>query len=90
MTVRKKPAPHCSRCSHNGVTWRELYGKRTWFCDLHLKEAENEAREAAAKRGVLPREMQSVTWEAIRALFPAAKKDALTPKVEAPPLKAVE
>ena len=50
MTVRKKPAPHCSRCSHNGVTWRELYGKRTWFCDLHLKEAENEAREAAAKR----------------------------------------
>jgi hypothetical protein len=50
MTVRKKPAPHCSRCAHNGVTWRELNGKRTWFCDLHLKEAENEAREAAAKR----------------------------------------
>ena len=50
MTVRKKPAPHCSRCAHNGVTWRELYGKCTWFCDLHLKEAENEAREAAAKR----------------------------------------
>jgi hypothetical protein len=49
-TVRKKPAPTCSRCSHNGVTWRELNGKRTWFCETHLKEAENEAREAAAKR----------------------------------------
>lgn len=26
-------------------------------------------REAAAKRGLLPREMQSITWEAVRALF---------------------
>lgn len=26
-------------------------------------------REAAAKRGVLPREMQSITWEAVRGLY---------------------
>jgi hypothetical protein len=49
-TVRKKPAPTCSRCPHNGATWRELNGKRTWFCETHLKEAEREAAEAAAKR----------------------------------------
>ena len=39
-------------------------------------------REAAAKRGVLPREMQSITWEAVRALFRPEQKKQLRGKIE--------
>ena len=37
-------------------------------------------REAADARGLLPREMQSVTWEAVRLLFPAAYKTVANKK----------
>lgn len=40
-------------------------------------------KRAAAKRGLLPREMQSITWEGVRALFGEKQKKALRPKVQA-------
>jgi hypothetical protein len=40
-------------------------------------------RRAAQKLGILPRELQSITWEAIRALFDSSEKRKLRPQVEA-------
>lgn len=39
--------------------------------------------ELAAELGILPRELQSVTWEAVRELFPAAWKTRNIKKVQA-------
>lgn len=38
-------------------------------------------REAAKQRGILAREMQSITWEGARALFPQNKKVSLKNKI---------
>lgn len=52
-----------------------IYGTYPFMADVY--------RDAAARLGILPRELQSITWEAVRQLFPAAEKSSLRSDIDA-------
>jgi hypothetical protein len=47
-TTRKKQSPRCVNCGVPPTTWRVFNNKRTWFCAVHLKAAEDAALAMAA------------------------------------------
>lgn len=69
--------------SKQGPDWAPARSdKNTGALGTYALNAEM-VRRAAAERGVLPRQMQSVTWEAVRQLFDGKKTAATKAKVDA-------
>lgn len=71
--------------SKNDVEVKDNFGGSPKNGDVGLKgtyAVHHEAlKQAAASRGILPREMQSIVWEGIRTLMGESKKSAMRPQV---------
>lgn len=62
-----------------GAKARSAYTGQRGTYSLHFEAI----RRAAEARGVTPREMQSITWEAVRVLFDQNQKESLRPRIAA-------
>lgn len=70
----KKKSPHWRSVSNAGKASSGTIGTNYMYTEAY--------RRAAKERGILPREMQSIAWEAVRKKFPDKAKASLRAPIE--------